>query len=103
MRIGTGSARCQEWEVDMEKNKWIRCEDRLPELREEVLIYAIGKEDAFSPIIAISELYIFKLLPFSNGTLEWRDPWDYFSKNYEVTHWMPLPDAPEVENKEESK
>ena len=79
------------------RGEWISVKDRLPELREEVLVYAIGKEAAFSPIIAISELYIFKLLPFSNGTLEWRDPWDYFSKNYEVTHWMPLPDAPEVE------
>lgn len=76
---------------------WIPVTERLPDFHEEVLIYAIGKEDGFSPVVAISEIYIFRLLPFSNGTIEWRDPCDFFSKNYEVTHWMPLPNAPEVD------
>ena len=76
--------------------KWISVNERLPEFHEEVLVYAIGKEDAFTPVMAISEIYIFKLLPFSNGTIEWRDPWDYFNKNYKVTHWMPLPKAPDL-------
>lgn len=78
--------------------KWISVEERLPDFHEEVLIYAIGKEDGFSPVVAISEIYVFRLLPFSNGTIEWRDPWDFFSKNYEVTHWMPLPNPPEDGN-----
>ena len=76
---------------------WISVEERLPEFHEEVLVYAIGKEDAFTPVMAVSEIYIFKLLPFSNGTIEWRDPWDYFNKNYKVTHWMPLPKPPQGE------
>ena len=75
---------------------WISVEERLPEFHEEVLVYAIGKEDAFTPVMAISEIYIFKLLPFSNGAIEWRDPWDYFNKNYTVTHWMPLPKPPDL-------
>ena len=75
---------------------WISVEERLPEFHEEVLVYAIGKEDAFTPVMAVSEIYIFKLLPFSNGTIEWRNPWDYFNKNYKVTHWMPLPKAPDL-------
>ena len=80
----------------VELPEWIPVSERLPDFNEEVLIYAIGIEDGFSPVVAISETYIFQVLPISNGTIEWRDPWDFFSKNYEVTHWMPLPQPPEV-------
>lgn len=79
--------------------KWIPVTERLPELDQEVLVYAIGKDDGFigNAVTTISERFIFRLFPSSDGVEEWRSPWEYFNSNYEITHWMPLPDAPKGE------
>lgn len=77
--------------------EWISIEDRLPELDEDVLIYAIGKSKDFlgDSVIAISCQYEFKCFPWSkSGTIIWCSPFEYFDTNYEVTHWMPLPNPP---------
>ncbi len=79
--------------------KWIPVTERVPELGQEVLVYAIGKDDGFigDSVIALSERFIFRLFPSSDGVEEWRSPWQYFDSNYEITHWMPLPEPPKGE------
>ena len=74
-------------------NEWIRCEDRLPEQGELVIV---AKEDGF---VSLGYCYPFgehhlwaaiRLDPFSPYELP------FVGAGY-VTHWMPLPDAPEVD------
>ena len=81
------------------ERRWIPCSERLPELDQEVLVYAIGKDDGFigDAVTTISERFIFRLFPSSDGVEEWRSPWEYFDSNYEITHWMPLPEPPKGE------
>ena len=79
---------------------WISVKNRLPELEQKVLIYAVGKESGFedSTHVEVSMRFVFHILPWDTGVEEWQAPWDYFNRNYEVTHWMPLPDAPKEED-----
>lgn len=80
------------------ESHWIPCSDRLPELDQEVLVYAIGKVDGFGDsVIAMSKRHIFRLFSSSEGVEGWTSPWPYFVSNYEITHWMPLPDPPKGE------
>lgn len=83
--------------VVADKPRWIPVTERLPELNQEVLVYAVGKIDGFigSSVFALSERFLFKFFPSSKGTEEWRSPWQYFMEDYEITHWMPLPEPPE--------
>ncbi len=76
--------------------RWIPCSEMMPEIGREVLVYAVGKDDGFigDSVIALSERFIFRLFPSSEGVEEWRSPWVYFDSNYEITHWMPLPKPP---------
>lgn len=60
---------------------WISVEDRLPEEDEDVLGYVIGRNvDAPAVVFYWSEEEGW----FSNG-----------ARDLNVTHWQPLPDAPE--------
>jgi hypothetical protein len=83
-------------------NRWISVEDRLPPTDQNVLIYAIGKEDGFigQSEIAISSRFIQKVFPSSPGHERWSSPWQYFLTDYEITHWMPLPEPPTGETEE---
>lgn len=74
--------------------RWIPVTERLPEVGEDVLIYAVGKSDDFSSVIAITDRIIFRLFPSSEGVETWSSPWQYFMTDYEITHWMPLPAPP---------
>ena len=82
-------------------NKWISVEDALPELNTNVLVYAVGKKDCFEDQIAITRFtdtiwfgHEIKTEPY------WKDPWQYFHSDYEITHWIPLPEPPEREVQE---
>lgn len=79
--------------------QWIPVTERLPELNKEVLVYAVGKIDGFigSSVYALTERFLFKFFPSGKGTEEWRSPWQYFMGDYEITHWMPLPEPPKEE------
>lgn len=83
--------------TDVKPVTWIPVTERLPELDKEVLVYAVGKIDGFigSSVYALTERFLFKFFPSSKGTEEWRLPWQYFMEDYEITHWMPLPEPPE--------
>ena len=80
-------------------SEWIPVTEQLPELDQEVLVYAVGKIDGFfgSSVYALSKRSLFKYVPSSKGSEEWRSPWLCFMENYEITHWTPLPEPPKEE------
>ena len=75
---------------------WISIKDRMPKLGQEVLVYAIGKINGFigDRVYAICKCYIQHILPSSPGHEVWSTLWQYFHTDYEITHWMPLPEPP---------
>ena len=80
----------------LERDRWISVEERLPERNVDVLVSAKGKINGFigETVTAISERYIFRLMPHLHGKETWRSPWDYFLADYDITHWRPLPEPP---------
>lgn len=65
---------------------WIPVSERLPEEGVLVLGYIGG------------EYWVMQCVPDSSGNMYWRDLCDYDRHDIrEVTHWMPLPEAPEGE------
>jgi hypothetical protein len=69
--------------------RWISVEERLPEYDIDVLVCATGD---FGSVITITS-YSDNLHGFN--IKGWVSPWQYFHKNYTITHWMPLPQPPE--------
>jgi len=55
--------------------KWISVEDRMPEILEEVLAYSKNHGYILASLL-------------SNNT------WDAYDNVNDITHWMPLPEAP---------
>lgn len=87
-----------EHAADVEpKQRWIPVTERLPKVGEDVLVFAVEKSNDFPSVIAISDRMIFRLFPASDGVETWRSPWQSFMTNYEITHWMPLPEPPKEE------
>ena len=76
--------------------RWISVEERLPELNQDVFVYAAGQIDGFygDSVIAICKRCIFKPFPSSEGFENWSSPWQYFHTDYIITHWTPLPAPP---------
>ena len=74
------------------EDMWISVKDELPPFDTDVLILGTGKDDAGDYVVAISS-YASSLYGFS-GHAGWRLPWQSFSYNYQITHWMPLPQGP---------
>lgn len=79
--------------------RWISVKDGLPNLGEDVFIYAVGKANGFEGQheIATSRRFIFKAFPWTEfGIEKWSPPWRYFDVNYDVTHWA-VPELPKEE------
>ena len=76
--------------------KWISVQDRFPEVHEEVLVFAVDKDNPNGePVYALTAMREYRTL---NGPVKsWIQPWQYFNANYRVTHWMPLPEPPKEE------
>ena len=76
--------------------EWIPCSERLPEEDTNVLIsyrYKEGEGDTshvYIDITSYGDMY------FGGRKVEaakhWRQPFEYFTSNYEVIAWMPLPE-----------
>lgn len=80
-------------EQDAEKTSWISVKDRMPESGEEVIVFAIGKYDGFIG----DTVYAMSMILDRPSGKSWAVPWQYFDVDYEITHWMPLPEPPKEE------
>jgi hypothetical protein len=83
-------------DVPATQEGWVSVKERLPELDQEVLVYAVGKIDGFidTHVYAICNRFVQHILPSSPGYERWSTPWEYFHMDYEITHWMPIPAGP---------
>lgn len=78
---------------------WVSVEERLPNVDEKVLVFAIGKLDGFigDTVIALTSMSDTNWLNHHEKVDKpyWLDPWQYFLTDYRITHWMPLPEPPQ--------
>lgn len=74
--------------------EWISVNDRLPELGEDVLVYCKAKTPEFTDFIEVSVRNTYKLAPWCDEETAWGIRFIPFGGEFEVTHWMPLPEPP---------
>lgn len=68
---------------------WIKCSDRLPKCGERVLIYVANLNKG-------KGAYTFDKCRKVYGKKDW-EFYNRYNANFDVTHWMPLPQEPESE------
>ena len=76
--------------LEQDARGWISVEDRLPSVDEKVIVFAIGKYDGFIG----DTVYAMSMILDRPSGKRWAVPWQYFDVDYEITHWMPLPEPP---------
>lgn len=82
-------------------NRWIPCSVRLPEFDKDVLVYAVRKDGLGDAVTTITRYINYIWFGHRVDTEPyWEDAWQYFHSDYEITHWMPLPEP--TERKENS-
>lgn len=103
VQMDVGAVRRAIEDVPAAQEGWISVKDRLPELDQEVLVYAVGKIDGFidTHVYALCSRFVQHIFPSSPGYERWSTPWEYFHTDYEITHWMPLPAGPKEGDKHE--
>ena len=76
--------------------KWSDVNKRLPEVNKDVLICAKNKisSEKIVTITSMKDEVYYGSTPIKLEKPRWRAPWQYFFENYEITHWMPLPEPP---------
>ena len=76
-------------QLEVAQPRWISVIDEMPAPETRVLASAIDNDG--ESIVVITE-YTHRL--YGLGLTGWLEPWQYFSCNYKITHWMPMPEAP---------
>ena len=79
-RLGT-QYKWEGWQAKAAQSEWISVEDRLPQLREDVLVAWSNGEIGFAR----------RFNPQNNG-----ECWDTTASNATITHWQPLPEPPKA-------
>lgn len=91
---------------EIEKSGWISVKERMPSKGEKVLLYIPEREGCKQHGMYLGEVEKVEADPKGEHNLwglptpgsNWSiDGWSYFEEPI-VTHWMPLPDAPEVDD-----
>ncbi|MCD8149918.1 MAG: DUF551 domain-containing protein [Clostridiales bacterium] len=77
--------------------KWIPCSERLPKDNSPVLIAYCDKDDRSDIDIAISQWSELYFGGNPTGRMWWLPPFDYFTSNYDVIAWQPLPEPPKMD------
>lgn len=78
---------------------WISVRDQLPVIDEDVLVCAVNKTTGEQSIL-ITSMEDTLYYGASNSVKidpRWKSPYQYFSENNTITHWMPLPMPPDKE------
>lgn len=82
----------------MANNGWISVKERLPMIDDDVLVFARGKGDGFIGKTKIATAYITDCTYFGGSPIkvvpQWRSQFRFFLTDYEITHWMPMPEPP---------
>lgn len=76
------------------RQKWISVKERMPPLKEKVLVWAVGKSKLTMGKTYCDVTFTAEVM----GEVRWWEFWLWFLEDWDITHWMPLPDAPEVED-----
>ena len=81
-------------------NGWISVKDALPELKKDVLVYAVGKEVGGMKFSNVTCITCYTNILWIGHAIEtdpyWKSPWQYFNSDYDVKFWQYLPEPPEV-------
>lgn len=77
--------------LEQDARGWISVKDKMPNVDEKVIVFAIGKYDGFIG----DTVYAMSMILDRPSGKRWAVPWQYFDVDYEITHWMPLPEPPE--------
>lgn len=86
----------RRFEVEKKVPRWRSVKDELPQPGEVVLVFAVAKSESF-----IGKTYtLCHLLERCDGKKSWAEPWQLSCPNFEITHWMPLPEPPKDEGDE---
>jgi len=78
------------------EQRWIPCSEMLPEEDVKVLITYRYKEGEGDTSHAYIDITTYGQMYFGGNKVgdykHWREPFEYFTSNYEVVAWMPLPE-----------
>lgn len=80
---------------------WVNIEERMPPLNTDVLVFARQKMENITPggikvITRLKDSFYFGSEPIKTTEPYWHSPFQYFTANYNITHWMPLPEDPDI-------
>lgn len=78
--------------MKVNKSQWISVKDRLPKCNQRVLVVVRNRQNVVQTHVAVSEFSTWTN-PVGRKVICWSK---YSKRNSEITHWMPLPDTPEV-------
>lgn len=87
----------RRFEVEKKVPRWRSVKDELPQPGKTVLVLAVGTFDFMGEI----RYALCQQLEHRDGKKSWTEPWQYFHLDFEITHWMPLPEPPK-EDKDEA-
>ena len=88
----------RRFEVEKKVPRWRSVKDELPQPGEVVLGFAVAKSESF-----IGKTYMLcHQLERCDGKKSWAEPWRYSCTDFEITHWMPLPEPPKDEGDEKN-
>lgn len=86
----------RRFEVEKKMLRWRSVKDELPQPGEVVLAFAEAK---FESLIGGTYTLCHQLEHY-DGKRSWAEPWQYPRTDFEITHWMPLPEPPKDEGDE---
>ena len=76
--------------------QWISVEERLPERNGEYIVTACDEGEPYDEIIWNDTVVV--CAEYYKGCWTWEENSTEYSLDGIVTHWMPLPEPPEIEN-----